>query len=281
MIRNSRWWKNLFKNWLWQSSGEKFSYRFLLVNRFWHRWPVVVTWCQSEHLYHLRDSFGESIRFVRQRRVKLYRTGVKSRLMEVGNDYSIEHCSLSDDDLVVDVGANIGEFTLYVQSKCNVSVLAIEPSRLEYECLIKNLDSGTATTVNVLLWSESTELDFYDANDTGDSSIFEPAEFEGVTAVTARKLDDVVRENGFGGRRIKLLKVEAEGAEPEILEGAGDTLNLTEYVAVDAGPERGVDKENTVAHVTNRLVDLGFQLLDMNDRRLTMLFKRRPGQEVS
>ena len=33
--------------------------------------------------------------------------------------------------------------------------------------------------------------------------------------------------------KIKLLKVEAEGYEPEILLGAGDKINYFEYIAID------------------------------------------------
>ena len=43
---------------------------------------------------------------------------------------------------------------------------------------------------------------------------------------------------------IKVFKVEAEGYEPEVLEGAIETLKLVEYVTVDFGAERGKNNNN-------------------------------------
>ena len=54
------------------------------------------------------------------------------------------------------------------------------------------------------------------------------------------KLDD------FKIKQIKLLKIDAEGYEPEVLSGSIATLSQTEYVAVDFGPERGLEQKDTI-----------------------------------
>ena len=45
---------------------------------------------------------------------------------------------------------------------------------------------------------------------------------------------------------IKLLKLEAEGAEPEILLGGLDKIHLIDYICADVGPERGLSYETTL-----------------------------------
>ena len=60
-----------------------------------------------------------------------------------------------------------------------------------------------------------------------------------------------------------MLKVEAEGYEPEILLGAGDKINNFEYIAIDGGYEKGINKEQTFAEQTNILLDNGFELIDI------------------
>jgi len=72
---------------------------------------------------------------------------------------------------------------------------------------------------------------------------------------------------------IRLLKVEAEGMEPEVLAGAHQTLQRVDYVAVDAGPERG--GENTVPAVLNALTSAGFEVLDCYLVRGTFLLRRK------
>ena len=72
---------------------------------------------------------------------------------------------------------------------------------------------------------------------------------------------------------IKLLKLEGEGAEPEILEGIGDKLSLIEYIAADVGFERGVSEESTLAETTNYLLKKGFEISEINKGRLCILYK--------
>ena len=65
----------------------------------------------------------------------------------------------------------------------------------------------------------------------------------------------VDRLESYVSSKIKLLKLEAEGAEPEILEGLGEKLNLVEYISADLGYERGVHCESTLVPVTNYLLE--------------------------
>lgn len=63
-------------------------------------------------------------------------------------------------------------------------------------------------------------------------------------------------------------------AEPEILRGATGILNCFEYVAVDAGFERGRMQETTAPEVIQFLFAHGFELVDLNPKRVTFLFRR-------
>lgn len=61
-------------------------------------------------------------------------------------------------------------------------------------------------------------------------------------------------------RRIRFLKVEAEGAELEVLEGAGDMLRSIDWIAADLGFERGLEQRATAPEVIPFLLDNGFRL---------------------
>jgi hypothetical protein len=77
----------------------------------------------------------------------------------------------------------------------------------------------------------------------------------------------------LGSERIRLLKLEAEGAEPEILVGAESVLSRIDYIAADLGPERGLKQEQTATPVINFLLARGFELIDMKFDRVTCLFR--------
>ena len=73
----------------------------------------------------------------------------------------------------------------------------------------------------------------------------------------------------------KLLKVDAEGHELEVLMGSRETLKITEYICIDMGGEKGEFNKNTVSEVTNFLLDNNFRLLDFNENRITGLFENK------
>ena len=81
------------------------------------------------------------------------------------------------------------------------------------------------------------------------------------------------QEHAFALATEKLLKIDAEGHELEVLLGAKNTLSNIEYIAVDMGAEKGDKGENTVALVTNYLLSQNFGLVNFKENRTTGLFK--------
>ena len=74
-------------------------------------------------------------------------------------------------------------------------------------------------------------------------------------------------------QRIKLIKLEAEGFEPEILQGLKKYLNYVEYITIDCGFERGVKQESTIAECANYLIKNNFKMIDFSLPRVVTLFK--------
>lgn len=84
------------------------------------------------------------------------------------------------------------------------------------------------------------------------------------TTVNAVPLDDVL-----GAKQLKktiILKVAAEGAEPEVVEGANRLLPEVDYVTVDCGFERGLLQEDTFLEVYKKLRRHGFEICALNMR---------------
>lgn len=75
-------------------------------------------------------------------------------------------------------------------------------------------------------------------------------------------LDDYVEENNI--EKIKFFKLEEEGSEIEVLEGAKNSLKKIKFISVDGGPERGIDRETTIEFAINYLLKNNFKLVALD-----------------
>ena len=167
---------------------------------------------------------------------------------------------------VVDVGANSGDLLLAID-KDSTKYLGFEPVMSEFAALQKNVRSGRyLNALQVALGKTNGRVSFFVSTAHGDSSVLEPANgFTEMQEVEMRTLDDVLA--GFDDlfcEGIDLLKIEAEGYEPEVLQGAKETLKKCKFVTVDGGPERGKYAESTIEACITILLEQGFKLESIN-----------------
>lgn len=162
--------------------------------------------------------------------------GLSHRLSQMLTKYQHGDVYVREGDVVVDVGANIGEFSIAVAPIAALTY-AFEPDPVPYRCLILNsANAKTIVPVARALSDRSEKVTFYHAPETADSSIVMPSVPHRSTTVHTITLDDFFLSRN---QRVDFLKVEAEGWEPEVLRGATGLLSSTvSRVAVDAGPER-------------------------------------------
>ena len=134
------------------------------------------------------------------------------------NSYCIE--SFEKGDVVIDIGAHCGYFGKLCLDKRSKNVFLYEPDEQNYNILLKNLSSYDGWSANnIAVWKEETDdLPFHtysEYKNTGLNSVFkspyiEPSEIRKVKSVS---LDSIL--SSFD--RVKLLKIDAEGSEYDIL----------------------------------------------------------------
>ena len=184
--------------------------------------------------------------------------------------YHIEKIKFLPDDIIIDCGANHGEFyyALLSMGISDIKYIPIEPSKREYECLITS--TNPKESYNIGLWNKNEILEFHYARHGLDSSLIVPPNSTEKVKVTVKRLDSILQYP-----KIKLLKLEAEGAEPEIIQGCQNILQNIEYISADLGPERGKNQESTLPQVVNYLLNNNFEILACNVDRLCVLFKNK------
>jgi FkbM family methyltransferase len=209
---------------------------------------------------------GETIRIPTVRRSQRYVSGIASKQNSLAVKYGCpQYYTPAKGDVTIDVGANVGEFSRWCAGH-GARVFAFEPDPGVYACLRHNVAHlPTVTAIERALWSVPADLPFFSAFDTADSSLIRPdATVLGVATIKAVPLDSVAEVKAVA--QIALLKMDGEGAEPEILQGAAETLKRTRRVVVDCSPER--QGEDTAAPVKALLVAAGFRVVSPADAAL-------------
>jgi FkbM family methyltransferase len=160
-------------------------------------------------------------------------------------------------DVVVDGGANLGFFTLLLSRLVGDTgkVYAFEPGANNLPSLRKNLALNECKNVTVIeqpLWSHEARMHLSQPEDGGyDSLSFEPAGVE--LGLDCTYLDRAVPV----GDRVRLIKLDIEGAEPQALLGATGLLRKDHPIVVletnpVALPRLGGSIENLQAFMAAR-----------------------------
>ena len=133
--------------------------------------------------------------------------------------YTPSFFSIHSQDIIIDVGANKGYFSLFAATRAsNGKVYAFEPVTELFNRALENSRLNrlsNLTIINKALWSESGEKPFYLSTNSGGHSMRpKPSSYEEVVVHTIR-LDEFCKANQIN--RIDLLKLDCEGAEYDIL----------------------------------------------------------------
>jgi FkbM family methyltransferase len=208
------------------------------------------------HVWRLDFEEGSSLHIVTPQRLARYREGAVDVLDAMRYKYVDPTWDLSGDKVVLDVGANIGEFSLaLLDENPALHIYCFEPDPSVIPALRLNLGiTENARIIQVALGEEDVETAFFVSSADADSSLVRPERIEREIKVGERRLDAFFGETHLS--HIALLKIDAEGAEPEVLRGARATLERVQHVAVDAGPERR--GQSTMPEVTGILTAAGF-----------------------
>lgn len=173
------------------------------------------------------------------------------------NVYRLHDNFFIEKGVVLDVGANIGAFTLNVllRAKNNgkpIQVFAIEPEPHNIELLKKNLDQNewvfgdsTVTIVTTAIHSKSGDATIDDSHGSSRLSFSEDSD---ETKVHTISLDDFM--DIYGIYAVSFAKFDIEGSEvPVLLSASDETLDKIKRTAIEFDDHNGLDK---FAELVNR-----------------------------
>lgn len=206
---------------------------------------------------------------------RLYKRGVTARLSNLDKKYLFTALS-PPPGVVLDVGAHAGEFSLLALNEGRTAI-AVEPDPDALACLRRNLaGKRSVTVIDAVVWNAEEELSFSLAASQADSSIFGADDIGTTTGAIRRRattLDRIAEEHRIDG--LAFLKCDAEGAEPEVLEGGRELLRRTARIAIDTGPERKGSRTSDACEALLR--DAGFTVRTRERRPFVTYGLRGPG----
>jgi FkbM family methyltransferase len=159
--------------------------------------------------------------------------------------YLIDHVRLGPEDIALDVGANIGWYSVLLNrlSEPGARIFAFEPDPRSYQLLTRNLAANDATRVtamNVALGEKpgfATLHRYRDCNNGRHTLCAGGDTRGGVARVPVDTLKEVWNREHLGSRPIRFLKVDVEGFEYFVLRGAEDLLARCACVLLEYNPQ--------------------------------------------
>jgi FkbM family methyltransferase len=146
----------------------------------------------------------------------------------------MEHFKPNSGEIVVDVGAHIGLYSLIAAKKVGASgkVIAIEPDPENFRILRKNIVLNQSMNIDALecaAYSAKERLKLFLPELEQGRTIFNTVMQErGKTSVNfleveANTLDNILESKNI--KEVNWIKIDVEGAELEVLKGASKTLS--------------------------------------------------------
>jgi FkbM family methyltransferase len=160
-------------------------------------------------------------------------------------DDIIEHFNPCDGNIVIDVGAHVGRYTLLGSKLVGRSgkVIAVEAHPGNFQLLKRNLQlnnsENNVITFNCAAYCQDTpQLRLFlageDRGNTIYNTVMENRRYatEKFVSVHALKLDSIVQRVGIKAHEINWIKIDVEGAEYEVLQGAQNILSNSNDISV-------------------------------------------------
>lgn len=183
--------------------------------------------------------------------------------------------ALTSGDTFVDIGSNIGIYSMYASARVGSSgrVISFEPVPDTFEQMRELLDANAITNVELhrLAIGESTgELELSVVS--GASGLASARVRRGAQVVTAHQMP---LDDALVGDCPRLIKIDVEGAELAVLRGARRTLtDARPAVLFEAPGHGGVDSGET-RRCVDLLCGLGYGVHSLTTRGLKTFDHRR------
>lgn len=180
--------------------------------------------------------YAHDPRFIFEGRDNSFPDAVVVREIWCENVYEVFDGDLSDTGIVVDLGANIGSFSLYAGMLGAKKVIAVEPEPHNIELLVKNVGANKHHLPDCDFVFEQRGIagrkgKAFVTDEHGDSRVTDVRE-SGNSEIQLITMAELWKAHKL--EFVDVLKIDIEGMEGEvILDAPHDLLNLCRYITIE------------------------------------------------
>ena len=196
--------------------------------------------------------------------ISYYHNHYKNPFDEIYKNYFLDIKSL----IIFDVGANTGQSIKRFLSLLNKPFFhAFEPLNDEYKILSSKYKNNYNVTLNNFALSNQSEdsKNFYSNHFSETSSFVKPVSNDNNFSIKEKikvkcvTIDDYVNINGIN--KINIFKIDTQGHEINVLEGAKETLEkqIIDFIEVELIIGKAYEKSNSFSDLENKLIPFGYE----------------------
>lgn len=203
----------------------------------------------------------------------IYKYGQHDPVM---SDYLRRTLQPADGDLLIDIGANIGWYSVlfgHATREVDAKVLCFEPDPTNYALLANNIavnrlaERIVAKSLALADNADGATLHLFGDSNLGRHSLLPIHGGDTVDIPTAR-LDDVIAATAeLADRTPRLIKIDIEGFEYVALQGAARTLSRCPRVVMEYSPHFMRKGDLEPAALLDLMIDAGFEPGRLDDQQ--------------
>ena len=183
-------------------------------------------------------------------------------------------------DVVIDIGANIGRYTVIAAKKVQNEgkVISIEANPSIFELLRKNIQLNELANViplNCAVFSEKTKIKFFVNDDLRNNQFgtintdidnFANKGLGKHVYVDANTVDSILSENSIEIQEVKWMKIDVEGAELDVIKGSKELISSAQNLRIIVEIHNLSNGTTYHKEITEFLESFGYTI-DFEDRR--------------
>ncbi|HUA55663.1 MAG TPA: FkbM family methyltransferase [Candidatus Sulfotelmatobacter sp.] len=181
--------------------------------------------------------------------------------------------ALRPDDVFVDVGANIGSYTVIAAGAVGARSFSFEPAPATFSKFLDNIHlndiASRVSARNMAVGSKTGVINFTTMLDCMNH-VSSDSENVGKSAMVPL----VTLDDALSGSPVTILKIDVEGFEAEVIKGATAAIRCDSLLAVimefnGSGSRYGFDEDDLHRY----MIDAGFSLIDYDplQRKITLI----------
>ncbi len=190
----------------------------------------------------------------------------------------VEHDWLKKKNIktVIDIGAGHGQYSKKLKAIfTDIEIFSFEALPEQYEELLKNhgADSSKHHFYNILLSNKSEEITFFKSSNLGSSSMLNmdnnhKEAYPESSNLSPLKLQAQLLDDVLGKRDLKkniLLKLDVQGAEKKVLEGAKNILAQSTLIFIELSFIKLYEGQPLINEMIDFLQSAGFALIGIDN----------------